>query len=72
MTLREIELTPAATWRSDYERSHRMFGETYNVTTDYSKRLRAQLIKAQTDVELSRLRDGLLRMAAHINSSPSR
>lgn len=64
MLARESEFTAATVWRSDYERCR----DIYGVTSDYAKRLRAQLIKASRDANLIRsTRDSLLGVVTQID-----
>lgn len=64
MSARESELTAASVWRSDYER----YREIYGVASDFSRRLRAQLIKAAREEGLSRpKRDSLLGVVTQID-----
>ncbi len=63
MLARESELTVASVWRSDYERCR----EIYGMTSEHTQRLRAQLIKASQDKNLSRpKRDSLLEVVTQI------
>ena len=64
MSVRESQITVASVWRSDYERCR----EIYGVTSDSTKRLRAQLVKAARDTSLARVtRDTLLGVVTQID-----